>query len=105
MSNIQSRFAALLLALAIAGCSGTPSQQGSGQYFDDSVITTKVKAAFVKDEVVDATDISVTTFNGTVQLSGHADSSAEIARAVQLTQAVRGVKAIRSDISLRVDSE
>ena len=52
---------------------------------EDSVITAKVKAAFAKDKVVSATDISVETdSNGLVQLSGTAKSKTEAAKAVKL---------------------
>ena len=65
----------------------------------DSVITTKVKAAFAKDKVVSATDIKVETdSNGLVQLSGTAKSKEEAARAVKLTKGVKGVTGVKDDI-------
>ena len=91
--------AALLFALA--GCAGTSTQESTGEYIDDSVITTKVKSAFANDATVDAIHIKVTTFKGTVQLSGFAKSRQEIDRAVQLARAVEGVKAVKNDIQLR----
>jgi hypothetical protein len=47
-----------LLQASIWGCGATPSREGTGKYVDDSVITTKVKAAILNDppgggEVVD----------------------------------------------------
>lgn len=91
--------AALLLALA--GCAGSRTQESTGEYIDDSVITTKVKSAFASDQTVDAINIQVTTFKGTVQLSGFAKSRQEINRAVELARGVEGVKAVKNSIQLR----
>jgi len=101
MVNSKSRFAALLLAVAVAACGGSPVKESTGEYIDDSTITTKVKAAFVSDKAVDAMNVKVETFKGMVQLSGFADSSAEIERAAQIAAKVAGVKAVRNDIRLR----
>lgn len=91
--------AALLLALA--GCAGSRTQESTGEYIDDSVITTKVKSAFASDQTVDAINIQVMTFKGTVQLSGFAKSRQEINRAVELARGVEGVKAVKNSIQLR----
>jgi osmotically-inducible protein OsmY len=93
----------LLLSVfaALAGCASTPTQDSTGQYIDDATITTKVKAAFVKDDQVSALNIHVTTFKGVVQLSGFADNQDEIDRAVELARNVRGVKSVKNDIHLK----
>jgi osmotically-inducible protein OsmY len=105
---IQSRFLfAPLLAIACAtamlgaGCTSTPTQSSFGETVDDSVITTKVKAAFVEDKAVDAMNIAVETFKGTVQLSGFANNTTESMRAVELARAVKGVKSVKNDIRLK----
>lgn len=65
----------------------------------DSVITTKVKAAFAMDKLVSASDVKVETdSNGLVQLTGTVKSKAEAERAVKLTKGVKGVTAVKSDI-------
>ena len=76
-----------------------------GKAVDDSVITAKVKAAFVEDSKVDATDISVETYHGTVQLSGFADNSMQKDRAEKLASNVEGVKTVKNDIHLRSDAK
>jgi osmotically-inducible protein OsmY len=93
--------AAAALLLALAGCAGTSTQESTGEYLDNSVITTKVKSAFVSDEQVGALDIKVTTFKGEVQLSGFADSQAEIDRAVAIARGVEGVKSVKNNIQLK----
>ncbi|MDR5172135.1 BON domain-containing protein [Methylobacillus sp. Pita2] len=65
----------------------------------DSVVTTKVKAAFAKDKLVSATDIKVETdSDGLVQLSGTAKSKAEAEHAVKLAKSVKGVTGVKDDI-------
>ncbi|WP_025871696.1 BON domain-containing protein [Methylobacillus glycogenes] len=67
----------------------------------DSVVTTKVKAAFAKDKLVSATDIKVETdSDGLVQLSGHAKSKAEAEHAVKLAKSIKGVTAVKDDITV-----
>jgi len=93
--------ATLSVVILSAGCTSTPTQSSFGETVDDSVITTKVKAAFVEDPAVNAMNIAVETFKGTVQLSGFANNSNESARAVELARAVKGVKTVKNDIRLK----
>jgi hypothetical protein len=79
----------------------SPDRATVGTYIDDTAITAKVKAAFIKDDTVKATNVNVETYKGTVQLSGFAASGTAIERAVQLAGAVPGVKAVRNDIRLK----
>ncbi|MBI5463220.1 MAG: BON domain-containing protein [Gammaproteobacteria bacterium] len=86
------------LLIVLVGCAGTSTRESTGEYIDDGAITTKVKSAFVSDPQVNALSINVTTFKGTVQLSGFADSQQAIDRAVELARKVEGVKAVKNDI-------
>ena len=78
-----------------------PAKESTGEYIDDAAITTKVKAAFINDKEVKATEVKVETYKGTVQLSGFASNSKAIERAVQLASNVPGVKSVRNDIRLK----
>ena len=78
-----------------------PAKESTGEYIDDAAITTKVKAAFVKDKEVKASEVKVETYKGTVQLSGFATSSAAIEQAGHLAKNVPGVKSVRNDIRLK----
>jgi osmotically-inducible protein OsmY len=103
---ISSRSLALAMACLGAGvgvvaCAATPTQESTGQVVDDSWITTKVKAAFLKDEAIHAADIKVETFKGTVQLSGFANSAAEINHAVDVARGIKGVKSVKNEIQLK----
>ena len=107
MNNSTLRSIALAAALGVASpliltaCGSTSTKESTGQYVDDTAITTKVKADFVADKTVDATNIKVETYKGTVQLSGFAKSQAEINRAVQIARNVSGVQSVKNDILLR----
>lgn len=88
----------ILVSSLLLGCAGTSTQESTGEYVDDSVITAKVKSAFAADKQVSALNIKVSTFKGTVQLSGFAGSQQEINRAVELAREVPGVKSVKNDI-------
>jgi hyperosmotically inducible protein len=88
----------ILIANLLLGCAGTSSHESTGEYLDDSAITTKVKSAFVADKQVKALDIQVVTFKGVVQLSGFVSSQQEIDQAVKLAREVPGVKSVKNDI-------
>jgi osmotically-inducible protein OsmY len=102
--KIAKRFStacAAVLMVALTACAPTKTQEGTGEYVDDSVITTKVKAAFAEDPTVKATEVKVETFKGTVQLSGFVDSSEAERRAVELARQVKGVQSVKNDMVLR----
>lgn len=99
--NIK-RWALIAVALAsLAGCAGTATQESTGEYFDDTAITTRVKSAFVSDKEVSAMNISVETFKGTVQLSGFAKNAREAEKAETIARNVKGVKNVKNDIRIR----
>jgi osmotically-inducible protein OsmY len=105
MKTNNQRFAILLLAAAaftgIAGCAAGAKQESTGQYVDDTVITTRVKAEILKDASLKSAEINVETFKGAVQLSGFVNSQADINRAVLVTQGVPGVKSIKNDMRMK----
>jgi hyperosmotically inducible protein len=84
-----------------SGCAGTATSQSTGEYVDDASITAKVKAAFVKDEVVKAMQVDVTTFKGVVQLSGFVDTVAQKERAAQVASGVPNVREVQNNISVK----
>jgi len=87
--------------LTAAGCAVTRGQESTGNYVDDTAITTRVKAKFAEDKAVSATSISVETMRGTVQLSGFAKSLDEKMQAEKLARSVPGVVAVKNDIVVR----
>jgi len=65
----------LVLVVSVAGCAGGKTYESTGEYLDDSAITTKVKATILGDSKLKVFQIDVQTFKGVVQLSGFVDSS------------------------------
>ena len=104
MKNIIRKLAAFagVLFVAVAlGCASTAKQEGTGEYLDDTVITTKVKAAVLNEPTLKSAEINVETFKGVVQLSGFVNSQADINKAVEVARGVPGVKTVRNDMRLK----
>jgi osmotically-inducible protein OsmY len=98
------RFAAILAALAMAvtlGCASTAKTEGTGEYVDDTVITSKVKAAILKEPNLKSAEINVETFKGVVQLSGFVSNQSSANTAVALANNVSGVKSVKNDMRLK----
>jgi osmotically-inducible protein OsmY len=104
MNSIMRKLAALagvLLMVTALGCASTSKQEGTGEYVDDSVITTKVKAAVLNEPSLKSAEINVETFKGVVQLSGFVSSQADINKAVEVARGVGGVKSVKNDMRLK----
>lgn len=104
MKQLGKYLSALFLAfslLFVVGCASTSTQEGTGEYVDDSVITTKVKAAIFNEPTLKVAEINVETFKGTVQLSGFVSSQDAGHKAVALAKGVRGVKSVKNDMRVK----
>lgn len=100
----SSRFAAFVFAIllaALAGCASTSTRESTGQYIDDTAITTQVKAAIFNAPGLKSTEINVETFKGTVQLSGFVSSRDDMGRAVELARGIKGVSAVKNDMRVK----
>jgi osmotically-inducible protein OsmY len=84
-----------------SGCAATRTRESSGEYIDDSAVTTKVKAAFVKDDAVKARNIDVQTFKGVVQLSGFVDTPYQKQRAGDIAGGVAGVRSVQNNLEVK----
>jgi len=91
----------ILLVTAFLGCASTPTRESSGQYVDDSSITTRVKAAIFDDPALKVLQINVETFKGEVQLSGFVDSAQSVRRAGEVARGVRGVRSVKNDLIVK----
>lgn len=100
LKYISTIFLILMLA-TVLGCSSTPRQESTGEYFDDSVITTKVKAAIFNEPSLKSAEINVETFKGIVQLSGFVSSAADVQKAAELASSVKGVTSVKNDMRIK----
>ena len=96
-----STFFLMLLLASVLGCASTSTHEGTGQYVDDTVITTKVKAAVFNEPSLKSAEINVETFQGVVQLSGFVSSYANISKAVEVARGVAGVKSVKNDMRVK----
>ena len=90
-----------IVFMSILGCASTTKSEGTGEYLDDSVITTKVKAAVFNEPTLKATEINVETYKGVVQLSGFVSSQSSIDRAEEVARGVKGVKSVKNDMRVK----
>jgi len=101
LSNRFVTFIFAILLAALLGCAATSTREGTGEYFDDSAITTKVKAAIFNEPSLKSAEINVETFKGTVQLSGFVNMKDQKNRAGDLARKVRGVIDVENNITVK----
>jgi len=103
--NKRYRFAGYvvlaMILVALVACASTSKQESTGEYIDDSVITTKVKALLAADDFLKSFQISVETYKGAVQLSGFVGSQSAVDKAVQITRSVSGVKSVKNSLIVK----
>ena len=87
--------------VTLPGCAGDKYHESTGEDIDDSATTGRVKSALSDDTIYKYPDVIVTTFKGTVQLSGFVDNGSEKSRAYTLAKNVEGVKDVENNISVK----
>jgi hyperosmotically inducible protein len=102
--------AATMVALAAAllvGCNKAPDVTPPapattvGTRVDDTVVTSRVKAALLADADIKSLDISVATVQGEVQLSGMVDTQRQIDQAGQVARNAEGSVSVKNDIRIK----
>jgi osmotically-inducible protein OsmY len=91
----------LTLPVAWAGCASTPTHESTGEYVDDTVLTTKVKSDLAADKVLSLFQINVESYKGVVQLSGFVDTSEQMNNAVAIARKVPGVREVKNSINVK----
>ena len=94
-------FVLLVVMVAFVACASTSKQESTGEYVDDSVITTKVKTLLAADDFLKSFQIGVETYKGTVQLSGFVNSQKAVDKAIEITRSVQGVKSVKNDLIVK----
>ena len=96
--------AAAILGLAACASNepGSAKSESAGQYVDDATVTAKVKTAIASDVGVRAaSNVTVETYQGTVQLAGFADSAEQKSQAAAAAEKVKGVRTVQNDIRVK----
>jgi osmotically-inducible protein OsmY len=91
----------IVLITVFLGCAATQKHESTGQYVDDSVITTKVKAAIFNEPTLKSLQINVKTYQGVVQLSGFVDSDQSVKKAGEIAVSIEGVKSVENDLIVK----
>lgn len=89
------------LLTSIFACASTNKSKSTGDYVDDSVITTKVKAAIFKEPTLKSLQINVKTYKAVVQLSGFVDSAKSVSKAEEVARQVEGVKSVENSLLVK----
>lgn len=109
--NIKNKFIVLTISFAVSLSSAAYGQEkhqehqtkpdtSVGTGINDSVITTKVKSALLKDTGLESLDIKVETRKGEVQLSGFVHNQSQIDRALVIARQVEGVKQVHNKMDI-----
>ena len=91
----------LMLIGTLAACASTSTRESTGEYVDDSVITTKVKSLLAGDDFLRSFQIGVETYKGVVQLSGFVNTKEAANKAAQIAGSVKGVKSVKNDLVVK----
>ena len=104
MNQLKRSFSAIFIAFVLAttfGCAATLPDESAGEYVDDAVITTKVKASILDQPTLKIFEIKVETFKGTVYLSGFVTSQSQIDKAGEVARSVNGVRLVKNGMRIR----
>ncbi len=94
-------FVLLMLIATFSACGSTSKQTSTGEYVDDSVITTKIKSLLAEDDFLKSFQIGVETRKGIVQLSGFVNSQQAVDKAGQIARSVKGVTSVKNDLIMK----
>ncbi len=99
--NVITRYLVLLILITLVACASTRTHESTGEYVDDSVITTKVKSLLANDDFFKSFQISVETYKGVVQLSGFVNSQQAVDKAGQIVRSVQGVNSVKNNLIVK----
>jgi osmotically-inducible protein OsmY len=102
--TLSKRWSAVFVAASMLfalGCASTSTRESTGEYIDDSTITSKVKTAMFNEPSLKGWQINVETYKSVVQLSGFVNSTADIYKAGSVARSVKGVVSVKNDILVK----
>ena len=101
LTSLVALLGLLTIGSLAGGCAATRTRDSTGEYVDDTGITTRVKAALVKDDLVKSHEISVETMKGVVQLSGFVDNADQKFAAGRDASSVPGVTDVKNNLIIK----
>jgi osmotically-inducible protein OsmY len=100
LKRCSTLFIAALL-LSVLGCTSTSTRESTGEYLDDTAITTRVKTAIFNEPTLKVLQINVETYKSIVQLSGFVNTGSDMNKAVDVARGVKGVASVKNDLRLK----
>jgi osmotically-inducible protein OsmY len=101
INRLQTIIAGLILVAAVTGCASTGHRESTGQYIDNTVITSKVKTAIFNEPTLKTLQITVESYKGEVQLSGFVDSAQSVNKAGEVARSVEGVVSVKNSLMVK----
>jgi osmotically-inducible protein OsmY len=101
LNRLLKAFVCCALIGSAVGCAATTKHESTGQYVDDSVITSKVKAAILDQSGLKTMQINVKTYQGVVQLSGFVDSAQNVTKAGEVARNVKDVVSVENSLLVK----
>jgi len=92
---------ALPTAIGLTGCAGDKYERSTGEYIDDKSLNARVNSALSDNPEYKFKDVKVTSYRGTVQLSGFVNTSDQKRRAGDITERVQGVKHVENNVTVK----
>jgi len=92
---------ALPLLMGTGCTTGDEYTQSTGERIDDHATSSRVREALGDDSQYKYDAVTVTTFKGTVQLSGFVNSRDQKHRAADLARKVAGVREVVNNITVK----
>jgi hyperosmotically inducible protein len=91
----------LFTGVTFVASAASHEQESTGEFIDDSVITTKIKSLLAGNDFLKSFQISVETRKGIVQLSGFVNSQDAAEKADQIAKSVGGVKSVKNSLIVK----
>jgi len=92
----------LVAVVGGAGCAaGSRYERSTGEYIDDKGLNSRVRSALAENPEYKFGDVQVTSFRGTVQLSGFVNTADQKKKAGEIAQTVAGVKGVENNITVK----
>jgi hyperosmotically inducible periplasmic protein len=91
--------------MTFTGCAGDRYNRSTGEYIDDKSIKARVTDALSDNPEYKFEGVNVTSFKGTVQLSGFVDTWAQKLNATDIAKQVQGVRDVENDITVKSSSD
>jgi hyperosmotically inducible protein len=103
----KSNAARLALVSGIVGVDNRLDVGSTGvrQAVSDSGLTAKVKGKLVEDETTRFSDVSVTTNNGVVTLTGSVADQEALTQALDIARSAQGVTRVENDLTIGAPKE